>query len=90
MSDRASAVFDLPAPRVSRLACQECAGRACETLAGIPGVAKVECDAAGGSVQVEFDSARVTEADLLVELERFGMQLAESHRHAAWRITGLD
>jgi len=42
------------------------------------------------SVRIEFDPARVTEADLAVEMDRFGMELADSFRHAAWRITGLD
>lgn len=90
MNERASAVFDIPAPQVSRVRCMECAGKACETLKTVPGVAKVDCDAGASSVRVEFDPSRVTEADLAAELDRFGMHLAESVRHAAWRVTGLD
>lgn len=90
MSERATAVFDLPAPQVASVRCIECASRACETLQSIPGVAKVECDTGSSSVSVEFDPARVTEADLGAELDRFGLELAQSTRHAAWRVTGLD
>lgn len=90
MSEKASAVFDVPAPRVSRMRCVECANRACRTLGEVPGIAKVDCDSDASSVRVEFDPARISEADIAAELDRFGLELAESRRHAAWRIIGLD
>ena len=90
MSDRASATFDSPGSVSSPLRCTACANRACEALGDVPGVAKVDCDASGATVRIEFDPARVSEADLTIEMERFGLELSESVRHAAWRITGLD
>jgi hypothetical protein len=53
-------------------------------------VLRVECDAGGGTVRVEFDPARVTESDLSVAMGRLGLELGQSVRHAAWRVTGLD
>jgi copper chaperone CopZ len=90
VSERATAVLDIPAPQVSRLRCQGCATRACEQLSSIPGVIKVDCGDSSSSVDVEFDPQRISEADLLSMLERYGMTLSELHHHAAWRITGLD
>lgn len=90
MSERASAVFEIPAPQVARVRCLECADRACDVLQQVPGVAKVECDNGATTVRVEFDPGRITEADLAAELDRFGLELAEAKRHAAWRVTGLD
>lgn len=90
MSDRATATFEIPATQVSRVRCTACASRACEALGKVPGVTRVECDHQGGTVRVEFDPARITEADLALETERFGMAMAESVHHDAWRVTGLD
>lgn len=90
MGDRATAVFELPATPVSTLRCTACSNRACETLASIPGVAKVDCDARGAAVTVEYDPARVSESDLGAEMEHFGLSLAETFRHSAWRVQGLD
>lgn len=90
MSERASAVFDIPSPRVSRMRCVECANRACRTVGDVPGVLKVDCDSSATSVRVEFDPGRISESDIAAELDRFGLELAESTRHAAWRIIGLD
>jgi len=90
MSAQASATFELPQPPASRVRCLECAGRACEALSALPGVTKVECDPSGGAVRVDFDPERTTEADLAMSLHGFGMELAETLHHVAWRITGLD
>lgn len=90
MSERASATFQLPTSPSPGLRCTACANRACEMLAEVPGVGKVDCDTGGAAIRIEFDSERVTEADLTVAMERFGLQLAESAHHAAWRVTGLD
>jgi copper chaperone CopZ len=90
MSERATATFELPADEASRVRCMACAGRACEALGKVPGVSHVDCDAPGGMVSIEFDPARVGESDLQVEMERFGLELAESVRHEAWQVTGLD
>lgn len=90
MSDRATATFELPTTAPSPVRCTACANRACEALGEVPGVARVDCDAVGATVSVEFDPSRVSEADLVVEMDRFGMDLAQSVRHEAWRITGLD
>lgn len=86
----ATAVLDIPTPQVSRLRCLGCATRACETLAAVPGVGHVDCGTSGASVEVQFDPERVTEDELLAVLGEYGAQLAEAHRHAAWRVTGLD
>jgi copper chaperone CopZ len=90
VSERATATFDLPGVQVSRVRCTACANRVCETLGTLPGVMRVDCDTVGGAVRVEFDPARITEADLAVETERFGLELADTLRHATWRVTGLD
>lgn len=90
MSENATATFELPSAQASPLRCAACATRACEALGQVPGVSKVDCDSAGSSVRVEFDPARVSEADLSVEMERFGLELAESVHHAAFRVAGLD
>jgi copper chaperone CopZ len=90
VSDHASATFELPSPQKSTLRCSACANRACEALGAVPGVSKVECDAAGVSVRVDFDPGRLSESDLAVEMERFGLELGETVHHEAWRITGLD
>jgi len=88
---RASATFALPrAHAASSVRCERCGERACDSLAGVPGVLRTECDAAGQSVRVDFDPARVSEADLEAMLAGFGLELAASVGHAAWRITGLD
>jgi copper chaperone CopZ len=90
MSERASATFDLPSGPSAPLRCSACANRACEALGSVPGVARVDCDAAGAAVRVEYDPGRVSEADLAAEMEQFGLELAESVHHAAWRVSGLD
>lgn len=90
MTDHATATFELPSTPVSSLRCTACANRACETLSGVPGVTKVDCDAVGSAVLVEYDPGRVSEADLTAEMERFGLSLTETVHHAAWRITGID
>jgi len=90
VTERANATFELPHRSGATLRCAACANRACEALGDVPGVSRVECDAAGASVQVEFDPTRITEADLGSEMERFGLELAETVHHAAWRVTGLD
>jgi copper chaperone CopZ len=90
VSARAVATFALPVGDSSPVRCAACANRACEAIGQVPGVSKIECDAAGGSVRVEFDESRVAEADLAAEMDRFGLELASSVRHAAWRVTGLD
>lgn len=89
-SERANATFQLPASPASGLRCTACANRACEMLGEFPGVGKVECDTGGAAVRIEFDPTRVTEADLSVAMDRFGLHLAETAYHCAWRITGLD
>lgn len=90
MTERASATFEIPGVQVSRVRCTACASRACEALGRVPGVTRVDCDHEGGSVRVEFDPTRITEADLAVETERFGLELADSVHHVAWRVSGLD
>lgn len=90
MSERATAVLELPAPHVSTLRCRDCATRACEQLASVTGVLKVDCEEVGNAVDVEFDPQQVSEADLLHVLEQYGARLRDLHHHAAWRITGLD
>lgn len=90
MSGHASATFELPASSGTSVTCAACANRACEAMGRVPGVMRVECDAAGQAVRVEFDTGRVSEADLAVEMERFGLELGSTLHHAAWRITGLD
>ena len=90
MTDRATATFDFAAITEAPLKCAACANRACEALGSIPGVQKVDCNVAGSAVQVEYDPGRLSEADLGVEMERFGLELAEAVHHAAWRVTGLD
>lgn len=90
MSENATAIFEMPSPPESPVRCMACVTRACETIGQFPGVAHVECDAASSALRIEFDAGRVTEADLSAEMERFGLELAESVRHAAWRVTGLD
>ncbi len=90
MSDRGTATFELPSVQPGTLRCASCANRACEALGRVPGVAKVDCDVSGAAVRVEFDPARVSEAALAREMEGLGLEFADSVRHAAWRITGLD
>lgn len=88
--EHAVATFDVPGAVPSALRCTACSNRACTLLGELPGVARVDCGATGGEIRVEFDPGRITEADLAVEMERFGLELAEAVRHAAWRVTGLD
>lgn len=91
MSEQATATFALPHVREgSGVKCERCAERACDSLQGVPGVERVECDSASESVRVHFDPARVSEADLSALLAAYGLELSEAVRHAAWRITGLD
>lgn len=85
----ATATFQIPAPRPPAPRCAECAARVCAALEQVPGVVRADCSS-GSTVVVEFDPARVSEAELAAEVERFGMELAESVAHAAWRVTGLD
>ncbi len=85
-----TATFDIPAGGFDRIRCAECAARACDALRQIPGVTKIECEEQRGTVQVDFDPARVSEADIRVELEHFGLREAERVVHHAWRVTGLD
>lgn len=90
MTERTTATFELPSAPVSTMRCTACANRACEALVDVPGVMRVDCDSAGTSVSVEYDPGRVSESDLVAEMERFGLSFAEAVRHAAWRVTGLD
>lgn len=90
MTDHASATFEVPSAQAAPVRCAACANRACEALGGVPGVARVDCDAAGATVRVEFDPGRVSESDLVTEMERFGLELSDTIHHAAWRVTGLD
>ncbi|MBI5232159.1 MAG: heavy-metal-associated domain-containing protein [Coriobacteriales bacterium] len=90
MTERASATFTLQGPRSDRARCMACAERVCESLQQVPGVGKVECNPSAGAVVVEYDAERVSEADLIAEVEHFEMTLAESVGHASWRISGLD
>ena len=90
MSERAVATFDLPRPGSAALRCAACANRACEAIAEVPGVLRIDCDAAGSTVRVEFDPVRVSESELATQMDRFGLEFAESVRHTAWRVTGLD
>jgi hypothetical protein len=62
----------------------------CEALSDVPGVVRVECDATGANVRVEYDTDRLGEADLEAEMDRFGLALSENVSHAAWKIVGLD
>lgn len=84
------ATFDLPQHGAAGVRCAGCAERVCDALRDVPGVGRVECDAVGTSVRVEYDPERLGEADLSIEMDRFGLELAENVRHAAWRVTGLD
>lgn len=86
----ATATFELPGAAPSAVKCTACSNRACQLLGAVPGVARVDCGSVGSQIRVEFDPERVTEEDLAVEMERFGLELAASVRHAAWRVTGLD
>lgn len=90
MSERASATFALPAAGTGAVRCTACGNRACESIGALPGVYRVECDAGGGAVRVEFDAARVTEDDLSAAMHQLGLELEKSVRHTAWRVTGLD
>lgn len=90
MSAHGTATFELPGARSAVVRCTACANRACEALGDVPGVSKVDCDAMASTVRVEFDARRVSESELVSEMERFGLELAESLRHEAWRVTGLD
>ena len=90
MSDRAVATFDLPRDESSRLRCTACANRACEALRERVGVMRIDCDIPASAVRVEFDPSAVSERELAAQMERFGLELARSVRHAAWRVTGLD
>ena len=90
MTGHATATFDLPGDGSSRLRCSACAKRACEALGEVPGVARIDCDAAAGTVRVEYDPSRLSEADLSAEMDRFGLELSKSVHHAAWSVAGLD
>lgn len=91
MSDRATATFELPAaPIGGSVRCERCAERVCTSLDEVPGVVRVDCDPSGSSVSVEFDPVRVSESEIAALLRGFGLELASSMRHAAWRIVGLD
>ena len=90
MTNRAVATFDLPGDESSRLRCTACANRACEALGDLVGVIKIDCDIPASAVRVEFDTTVVSEPELAAQMERFGLELARSVRHAAWRVTGLD
>lgn len=91
MSDtRSVATFEIPAPPSTSVRCVACANRACQALGQVPGVARVDCDATSSAVVVEFDADRVSTDDLAEEMSRFGLTLADSVHHAAWRVSGLD
>lgn len=90
MSDRATASFDYPTTTSLPMKCAACSERACAAMQKVPGVFHVDCNATGGTVVIEFDASRLSESDLLIEMERFGLEHAETIRHAAWRVIGLD
>jgi|GEM_PF-3048302 len=90
MTERlAAATFKIPPHADKGVRCLQCASRLCAQVETIEGVARVECDPRG-TMRVEYDSSRVSEADLSVATERYGIALAGVYAHAVWHVTGLD
>ena len=88
-AQRAIATFTVPVPAEQGVRCAECVSRVCAQVETVPGVARVECDPRG-TMRVEYDLTRVSEADLSAATERYGLELAGVYEHAAWHVTGLD
>jgi copper chaperone CopZ len=84
-----SAVLNVPAAREGGVRCAGCTARVCEGLESLPGVLRVECEAAG-SVKVDYDADRTSRAELEAESTRLGVAVSATYSHAAWRVTGLD
>lgn len=88
-AQRAAATFRIPSHADKGVRCQQCASRLCAQVEEMPGVARVECDPRG-TLRVEYDPSRVSEADLSSATERYGIELAGVYEHAVWHVTGLD
>ena len=88
-AQRAIATFTIPVHAEQGVRCAECASRLCAQVEVLPGVTRVECDP-GGTMRVEYDLTRVSEADLSAATERYGLELAGVYEHAVWHVTGLD
>ena len=87
---RRSATYAVPSAEVGGVRCEGCYNRVCEALASVQGVGRVTCDAASGSVNVDFDDEQISETEVAEELSRFGFELSSRVQHAAWRVIGLD
>ena len=88
-TERASATFELPTHGGAGHRCAECASRLCGRVESVPGVLRVECEAAG-PMRVEFDPSLVSQEQLDVETRRYGAELEGVYFHAVWHVTGLD
>ena len=87
--ERASANFDIPRHVQGGHRCSECESRLCARVEELPGVLRVECDAAG-PMRVEFDPEAVSEQALAEATRRYGAELEGVYAHQVWHVTGLD
>ena len=87
--ERATAMLEMPTRNARGIRCSECSARVCARVEQVPGVLRVECDAAG-DLRVDYDAAVVTRGALRAAAREFGAQLEGVYEHALWRIEGLD
>lgn len=82
--------FDLTKLLSGPYYCSGCAARVCQGVEALPGVSASRCDLESGTLEVDYDPADVSLAELESVVERLSLEAAERVAHAAYRVTGLD
>lgn len=82
--------FDLAAMLGGPRHCAACAGRVCAAVRELEGVVDAQCDAPAGELEVVFDPAILSPADLRAAVERRVREESDAVGHAVYRLEGLD
>lgn len=82
--------FDLTRMLPGPQHCVACAERVCAGVLELDGVADARCDAEAGELEVTYDPAVASRAQLRLAVERRALEESDSVGHAAYRLTGLD
>ena len=90
MSELTTRIFDLTKSLTGTYYCTGCAGRVCDGIESLEGVASADCDLEAGTLAVTYDHGAISHRDLERAVERLALEAADRVGHAAYRITGLD
>ena len=86
---RVTATIEVPTRDRRGPRCSECVARLSARVEEVPGVLRVERDAAG-DLHVEYDAAIASSAGLRAVAREYGAQLEGVYAHMLWRVEGLD